>query len=74
MFFLVMLMICTVVSMMIYEIDSSISTHEALVSDPVLAAVADEQYVTSKSGPRTAVGYSAAYIPPSHFTTPATDF
>lgn len=67
--FSIMLMY-TAVSMMIYEIDSSISTHEALLSDPVLAAVADEQYATSKSGPRTAVGYSAAYIPLSHFTTP----
>lgn len=56
--------------MMIYEIDSSISTHEALLVDPVLAAVADEQYAKSKSGPRTAVGCSAAYIPLSHFTTP----
>lgn len=64
------MLIHTTVSMMIYEIDPSISTHEALLSDPVLAAVADEQYATSKSGPRTAVGYSAAYIPLSHFTTP----
>lgn len=65
-----LMLICTAVSMMIYEIDPSISTHEALLSDPVLAAVADEQYATSKSGPRTAVGYSAAYIPVSHFTSP----
>lgn len=64
------MLIYTAVSMMIYEIDPSISTHEALLSDPVLAAVADEQYATSKLGPRTAVGYSAAYIPLSHFTTP----
>ena len=56
--------------MMIYEIDPSIITPEALRSDPLLAAAADEQYETSKSGPRTAVGYSAAYLPFSHYTTP----
>lgn len=64
------MLIYTAVSMMIYEIDSSISTHEALLSDPELATAADEQYTKSKSGPRTAVGYSAAYISLSHFTTP----
>ena len=64
------MLIYPAVSMMIYEIDSAISTHEALLSDSVLAAAADEQYATSKSGPRTAVGCSAAYIPLSHFTTP----
>ena len=59
-----------VVSMMIYELDPSVLTPEVLRSDPVLAAAADEQYVTSKTGPRTAVGYSAAYLPFSHFTPP----
>lgn len=58
------------VSTMIYEINPSISTHEALRSDPILASAADDQYATSRTGPRTAVGYSAAYIPLSHFTTP----
>ncbi|KAL8961606.1 MAG: hypothetical protein Q9193_001865 [Seirophora villosa] len=57
-------------TMMIYELDPSIITPEALRSDPLLAAAADEQYATSKSGPRTAAGYSAAYIPFSHYTTP----
>ncbi|KAI4274204.1 MAG: hypothetical protein LQ337_004103 [Flavoplaca oasis] len=57
-------------TMMIYELDPSILTPEALRSDPLLAAAADEQYETSKSGPRTAVGYSAAYLPFSHYTTP----
>ena len=57
-------------TMIIYEIDPSIVTPEALRSDPLLAAAADEQYETSKSGPRTAAGYSAAYLPFSHYTTP----
>ncbi|KAL9628682.1 MAG: hypothetical protein Q9204_005736 [Flavoplaca sp. TL-2023a] len=56
-------------TMIIYELDPSILTPEALRSDPLLAAAADEQYETSKSGPRTAVGYSAAYLPFSQYTT-----
>ena len=56
------------VSMMIYELDPSVLTPEALRSDALMAAAAEEQYATSKSGPRTAVGYSAAYLPFSHFT------
>ena len=55
--------------MMVYELDPSIVTPEALRSDPNLAAVADEQYRTSKTGIRTAVGWSAAYLPFSHYTT-----
>lgn len=54
---------------MIYELDPSIITAEALRSDPSLAAAADEQYSTSKTGIRTAVGYSAAYLPFPHYTT-----
>lgn len=54
---------------MVYELDPSIVTPEALRSDPGLAAAADEQYRTSKTGPRTAVGYSAAYLPFAHYTT-----
>ena len=54
---------------MVYELDPSIPTPEALRSDPRLAAAADEEYRTSKTGPRTAVGYSAAYLPFSHYTT-----
>ena len=56
--------------MMIYELDPSVVTPEALRSDALLAAAADEQYATSKTGPRTAVGYSASYLPFSHFTRP----
>ena len=56
--------------MMIYELDPSVLTPEALRSDALLAAAADEQYATSKTGPRTAVGYSASYLPFSHFTPP----
>lgn len=55
---------------MIYELDPSIVTPEALRSDPLLAAAADEQYATSRTGPRTAAGYSAAYLPFSHYSTP----
>jgi len=55
--------------MMIYELDPSIVTPEALRSDPMLAAAADEQYATSKTGIRTAVGYSAAYLPFTHYTS-----
>ncbi|KAI4138522.1 MAG: hypothetical protein LQ341_004631, partial [Variospora aurantia] len=57
-------------TMMVYEIDPSIITPEAIRSDPLLAAAADEQYETSKTGPRTAAGYAAAYLPFSHYTTP----
>lgn len=56
--------------MIIYEIDPTIVTPETLRSNPLLAAAADEQYETSKSGPRTAAGYSAAYLPFSHYTSP----
>jgi len=55
--------------MMVYELDPSIVTPEALRSDPLLAAAADEQYATSKTGIRTAVGYSAAYLPFTHYTS-----
>ena len=53
---------------MVYELDPSIVTPEALRSDPNLAAAADEQYSTSKTGPRTAAGWSAAYLPFTHYT------
>lgn len=55
--------------MMIYEIDPSISTPEALRADPVLAKAADDEYAGTQSGPRTAVGYSAAYLPFSHYVS-----
>ena len=54
--------------MMIYELDPSVVTPEAVRSDPLLAAAADEEYRTSKSGIRTAVGCSVAYLPFSHYT------
>lgn len=56
--------------MMIYELNPSILTPEALRSDPLLAAAADTQYTTSQTGIRTAVGYSAAYLPFTHYTSP----
>ncbi|KAI4265317.1 MAG: hypothetical protein L6R35_007137, partial [Caloplaca aegaea] len=57
-------------TMMVYELDPSIITPEAIRSDPLLAAAADEQYETSKTGPRTAAGYAATYLPFSHYSTP----
>ena len=52
---------------MVYEIDPSISTPEALRNDSAHAKAADEEYIASLSGPRTAVGYSAAYLPFSRY-------
>jgi choline dehydrogenase-like flavoprotein len=57
--------------MMVYEIDPSISTPEALRGDAALAKAADDEYAATQSGPRTAVGYSAAYLPFSHYTSPS---
>lgn len=57
--------------MMVYEIDPSISTAEALRSDPALAKVADDEYAATQSGPRTRIGYSAAYLPLSHYISPS---
>lgn len=57
--------------MMIYEIDPSIPTLEALRADPNLAKAADDEYTATQSGPRTAVGYSAVYLPFSHYTPPS---
>lgn len=54
---------------MIYELDPSIVTPETLRAEPHLAAAADDLYRKSKTGPRTAVDYSAAYIPFAHYTT-----
>ena len=54
---------------MIYELDPSTITPEALRSDASLAAAADEQYRIYKTGIRTAVGYSVAYLPFSHYTS-----
>jgi choline dehydrogenase-like flavoprotein len=56
---------------MVYEIDPSISTAEALRSDPALAKVADDEYAATQSGPRTRIGYSAAYLPFSHYMSPS---
>lgn len=53
--------------MMIYELDPSIITPESIRNDPSMAAAVDEEYATSKTGPRTAVSYSAAYLPFSYY-------
>lgn len=55
---------------MVYEIDPSITTPEALRNDPALAKAADEEYRATRTGPRTAVGNSAAYLPFSHYMSP----
>ena len=57
--------------MMVYEIDPSITTPEVLRNDPALAEAADEEYIATQTGPRTAVGNSAAYLPFSHYMPPS---
>ncbi len=57
--------------MMVYEIDPSLSTAEALRNDPALAKAADEEYIATQSGPRTVVGNSVAYVPFSHYMSPS---
>ncbi|KAL9024275.1 MAG: hypothetical protein Q9196_006634, partial [Gyalolechia fulgens] len=52
---------------MVYEIDPSIPTVEELRTDPTLAAAADEEYSTSRSGLRTTIPSSVAYLPFSHY-------
>lgn len=48
---------------MVFEIDPSIITPEDLRADPVLAEAADKEYVLSRTGPRTAIPSSVAYLP-----------
>ena len=52
---------------MIYEIDPSIPTVEELRADPDLARAADLEYEDTRSGLRTAVPSSVAYLPFSHY-------
>ncbi|KAL9595594.1 MAG: hypothetical protein Q9219_006358 [cf. Caloplaca sp. 3 TL-2023] len=52
---------------MIYEIDPSIPTVEELRTKPDLARVADLEYEQSRSGLRTAIPSSVAYLPFSHY-------
>ncbi|KAI4101008.1 MAG: hypothetical protein L6R37_005137 [Teloschistes peruensis] len=59
------MMTCTV-----WEIDPSIPTIESLRSDPVAAAAADLEYDTSRTGLRTCLPASVAYLPFSHFLNP----
>lgn len=58
---------CSQVTAMIFEIDPSITTPEALRADPVLAEAADKEYALMHSGPRTAISSSVVYLPFSHF-------
>jgi len=56
---------------MVYEIDPSIMTPEDLRANPILAEAADRTYATSKSGPRTAIPSSIAYLPYRHIMPPS---
>lgn len=56
---------------MIYEINPEIMTSEAVRADPILADAADATYATSKSGIRTMVPSSVAYLPFSHYIPPS---
>ena len=57
---------------MVFEIDPSIITPEDLRTDPVLAKAADEEYILTQSGLRTATPSSIAYLPFSYFVPPET--
>lgn len=52
---------------MVYEIDPSIPTLESLRTSPYLAAAADHEYETTRSGLRTVLPSSVAYLPFSHY-------
>lgn len=51
----------------IYEIDPRIPTVEELRTDPTLAAAADAEYYSSRTGLRTVIPSSVAYLPFSHY-------
>ncbi len=57
---------------MVFEIDPSIETPDDLRADSALAAAADCKYASSRSGPRTIIPSSVAYLPFSHYV-PAKD-
>lgn len=52
---------------MVFELENSIVTPEDLRTDSRLAEAADKEYVLNKSGPRTIIPSSVAYLPFSHF-------
>lgn len=56
---------------MIFEIDNSIVTPEDLRTNRLLAEAADKEYFLHQSGLRTAIPSSIAYLPFSHFISPA---
>lgn len=56
---------------MVYEIDPSIPTLESLRSDPSAAKAADHEYQTSRTGIRTTIPSSVAYLPFSHYLDPS---
>lgn len=62
-------MMC-LVTCMVYEIDPTIPTLESLRNDPVAAKAADHEYHTSRTGIRTTVPNSVAYLPFSHYLDP----
>ncbi|KAL8685440.1 MAG: hypothetical protein Q9218_007759 [Villophora microphyllina] len=55
---------------MVFEIDPSIPTIESLRSDPIAAKAADLEYETSRTGLRTCLPASVAYLPFSHYLNP----
>ncbi|CAL8585077.1 hypothetical protein XPA_010655 [Xanthoria parietina] len=58
-------------TLMVYEIDPSIPTLESLRSDPSAAKAADHEYQTSRTGIRTTIPSSVAYLPFSHYLDPS---
>ncbi|KAL8710761.1 MAG: hypothetical protein Q9220_004779 [cf. Caloplaca sp. 1 TL-2023] len=55
---------------MIYEIHPHIQTLESLRSDPHASKLADIEYATTRTGIRTTIPNSVAYIPFSHYHDP----
>ena len=55
-----------IVTAMVVELDSSVVTPDDLRADPALAAAADKQYALDRTGPRTTIPSSVAYLPFSH--------
>lgn len=52
---------------MVYEADPSIITPEDFRADPQLAEAADKEFAVSRSGPRTAIPSSIAYLPFAYY-------
>ncbi|KAL8725973.1 MAG: hypothetical protein Q9166_007006 [cf. Caloplaca sp. 2 TL-2023] len=55
---------------MVYEIEPSIPTPETLRTDPTAAKAANREYEISRTGIRTTIPSSVAYLPFSHYLNP----